>query len=147
MINLFRRFSRNNIFYPAKLEESDISLANPCRGWFDIRIYNIETEPSFDDISDLNFYDRLILLMIDIGAFRDKKLGDLEISRLERILTFYHERGKDIILRISYDATGKGMEREPSTFDKVLLHAEQVAEFVSKNFVECISPHLPTRSP
>ena len=130
MINFLKMFGRANVFCPAKLEESVIPLANPYRGWFDIRIYNIETEPSFDDVSDLNPCDRLILLMIDIGAFRDKKLGDLEMSRLERILTFYHEHGKDIILRISYDATGKGMEREPSTFNKVMLHAEQIAEFV-----------------
>ena len=39
----------------------------------------------------------------------------------QMILDFYHEHGKNIILRISYDATGKGMEREPSTFNKVLL--------------------------
>ena len=132
MIKLFKKFGGKSLFNPAKLEESVISLANPCRGWFDIRIFNIETEPSFDDMSDALPSDKLILLMIDIGAFRDKRLGDMEISRLEKILTFYHGHGKDIILRISYDATGKGMEREPSTFDKVLIHAEQISEFVGK---------------
>ena len=132
MIKLFKKFGGKSLFNPAKLEESVISLAKPCRGWFDIRIFNIETEPSFDDMSDALPSDKLILLMIDIGAFRDKRLGDMEISRLEKILTFYHGHGKDIILRISYDATGKGMEREPSTFDKVLIHAEQISEFVGK---------------
>lgn len=131
MIKLLKKLCKKDSFYPVRLEETTRPIANPYRGWFDIQVFNIEVEPLLENRRNSESFDRLVLVMIDIGAVREKKLEDQEFSRIEKILSFYHELGKDVILRISYDALGKGMEREPYSFDRVLLHAEQIAEFVS----------------
>ena len=133
MIKLLKSLSRIKGFVPVKPEESLSPLANHFRGWFEIHIYDIAEELILDRKKAQGSGDKLVLIQIDIGGCRNRNLGKTEISKIEEILGFFHNLGKDIILRVSYDAHGKGMEREPSAYNQVLIHAEQVAKIVYEN--------------
>lgn len=132
MIKLLNILNRQKWFVPEILKETTKQLKNPYRGWFELHIHHIEEESITDKSKIINSEDTLVLLLMDIGICRDRNLEDSEICKIEEIIDFYYNIGKKIILRVTYDALGKGMQREPASFNQVIAHAEQIAGFLKQ---------------
>lgn len=112
-------------------EESRKECTNPGRGWYHIYTFTLDKR-DVEGLLYLPFWDEetLALVRLDIGAFRCKILSKEALEYAEEILKCFHDRGKDIILRVLYDTQGKGMEREPALFSMVLTHMKQLGTVV-----------------
>ncbi len=133
MIRWLKRNNRYKGFRAEVLNESTSVLNNPCRGWFTLYSFAVEEDFDLRQRFVLSDEESLVLILADIGAYRDNENLEEALLRIEKIINYFYENGKDIILRIAYDHEGKGMEKEPSSFKMVLKHAEQIADFISKN--------------
>ena len=126
-------------FNKADLIEITEELKNPVRGWY--QLYSFRVEESFDAKAWLMYLsadetgrnDTLVLLCMDLGAYRDKDLDREALSHIDTILSCFADSGRDIILRFSYDFEGKGMEKEPDRFSQVEKHFEQLAPVLEKH--------------
>lgn len=120
-------------FKKTDLSETTEPLSNPARGWYQIYTFPADAEPDFNELEwCLDRADRLALLLVDIGAFRDRDLDEECLGRIGRILDFFAKEQYDIILRVVYDRVGKGMEREPSFFSQVLSHLGQIGPLLKQ---------------
>ena len=127
-------------FQRADLTEGTQELKNPSRGWYQIYAFEAEKEPDFSSISWCGTdEDTLALVIIDIGAYREKALDEKALKNIREVLCFFAEKGYDLILRMVYDHQGNALEREPFFFEQVKEHLEQllpiVKEFVNHIFV------------
>lgn len=68
--------------------------------------------------------DRLVMVLINIGSCRSGDLTEDMLDYLRRILAAFP--GQEMIVRITYDTEGKGLEREPDSLEQVLRHMRQV---------------------
>ena len=133
MIKLLKSKIKYRSFHKAVLAESTEIPANPLRGWFDLYAFELDgdTEQFKNEAKERMDNDvNLILLLADISAYKGGDIADGALYKLEQVISFFRENNKDIILRVTYDHAGKGMEREPFSFDIVKKHAEVIAGFV-----------------
>lgn len=124
--------NRNKKHLAVKLpEESRKECVNPGRGWYHIYTFALDKRDD-DALLYLPFWEEetLVLIRLDIGAFRGNVLSKEALEYAKEILKCFHDRGKDIILRVLYDTQGKGMEREPALFSMVLTHMKQLGAVV-----------------
>ena len=113
---------KNQIFQ--SFQESTRALSNPGCGWYHIYSFDL-AEESFLYIACEE--EEVVLLRIDIHAFRScEQIPNEALDRADRILTFFAQHGKGIILRIVYDTDGHGMEHEPSSVAIVKSHMNQL---------------------
>ncbi len=116
-------------FQQADLTETTESFTNPARGWYQIYNFSAESLPDVNELEwSLDQKDRLALLVIDIGHYRDMDLDSTCMEKIKGLLLVFQDAGYDIILRMVYDHEGKGLEREPFTFSQVERHLEQIGE-------------------
>lgn len=126
------RMSREK-FIKADLEEIPDVLVNPDRGWFQIFPFTLGEEPDLETVKQcLLPGERLVLVIPDIGRYAESELPGEALEQLRRILSFFAELKKDILLRVVYDRDGKAMEHEPSLFQRVSTHMEQIAGVVAE---------------
>lgn len=107
---------------------------NPGRGWY--RVYTFQPECRDEDQLEwlpLDPMESLAMVRLDIGAFRECKIDGQTLKFMQRIFRRFHDAEKEVILRVTYDTEGNGMEREPSAMDMVLTHMRQVGELVQEN--------------
>jgi len=127
-------WSKGNVtweFKQAELTKTAEPLCNPARGWYTIYTFMAEKEPDFNEILWCSeSKDTLALVIINIGAYREKRLDEAAMERIRSILMFFKERSFDIILRVTYDHEGKAVEREPFFFKQVKEHLEQLVPVV-----------------
>ena len=102
---------KKELFQKAILQESRKAIQNPGCGWYHLYTFNAAQtgEPLYIACEE----EELVLLRIDIGAFRDKPISEPSLEWIRRILAFFREKRKGMILRFSYDLEGKGLEKEP----------------------------------
>lgn len=132
-INDLQTRKNNSCFQPSDLTESTAELPNPARGWYQIHTFLAEQEPDFEELRwCLHPKDTLAFLLVDIGHFRDRDLDQEVLDRICRILAFFSERSYDCIVRVVYDHEGKALLREPSSFQQVKFHLEQVGGLMEK---------------
>lgn len=113
------------------LTERPEDVSNPCRGWYQIYRFLAEQEPDLGELEwCLDKRETLALVFIDIGGYRDRKLDQDALGRMERILDFFRGNGYDMILRVAYDHDGKAVEREPYFWDQVKEHMHQVGRLL-----------------
>ncbi len=129
----FMKKKRQIRFEAAKLTESTTYLHNPSCGWYRIYPFALEEKQDFEELYwCLCAEERIALALVDIGAFRDDVLPENALDNLRQILEFFHKHGKEIILRITYDREGRGMEREPDFLKTVLGHMQQLGAVISE---------------
>lgn len=122
----------------AAMEENTAELGNPAIGWY--RIFPFALDQTWEReavASSLDDGEQLAFLMIDIGAYRCRELDDAALENLRGILEFFRSREKELILRLTYDTIGKGMEHEPTRFDQVQRHILQLTG-VLREFTQTI---------
>lgn len=102
-------------------------MRSPARGWYQIYPFRAEKEPDFEELKwCLRENETCALILLDIGAYRARDLDGTAMEHIRRILAFFDEHRKDIILRVVYDREGKGAEHEPTLFSQVTAHIEQL---------------------
>lgn len=130
MANIFSRLLGNGYVW-ADLKEGEEILCNPGRGFYRIYNFMVEVEPDFSDsIYEQDVTESLALVIINIGSYNNRDLDHTAIERMGRILDFFEQNNKDIILRVTYDHLGKALEREPNFFAQVSRHVEQIGDFI-----------------
>lgn len=118
-------------------KESTDYDGNPSKGWYGLYPFVISEEPDFDNlVCSLADGDVIALVRIDIGR-RQPGVGtgspftDAELDRADRILTWFEKHSREVILRITYDTEGKGMEHEPSLIKNVAGHMRQLGPVIA----------------
>lgn len=112
---------------PATLTEARGDVPNPGRGWYHIYTYTPGNGINCDLPPFLYEGETLALVLIDIGAYRERPLDREGLDVIGSILDAFTAADRDMILRIVYDTEGKGMEKEPSFAAQVRQHIEQLA--------------------
>lgn len=126
-------FAAKKRFHGAFLAEQSEKYVSPGRGWY--HIYTVQ--PDKRDEEQLKWLpmeedETLVLLRLDIGAFRNRSIDAQTLAFVERILKCFAENRKDIILRILYDVDGRGMAHEPASIDMVCEHMRSLGKAVTK---------------
>lgn len=126
-------FAAKKRFHGAFLAEQSEKYVSPGRGWY--HIYTVQ--PDKRDEEQLKWLpmeedETLVLLRLDIGAFRNRSIDAQTLAFVERILKCFAEKRKDIILRILYDTDGRGMAHEPASIDMVCEHMRSLGKAVTK---------------
>lgn len=120
--------------------ESTETIENPCAGYTSTIWYTCKP----NDTPVYNPTGNLVLMFIDIGAFSsgvngstgddgiytegtDYNLDETFFNNLRATLQNCRDNGCTIALRFRYDSNGK-TNPEPSTFDKVLEHIQQIKD-------------------
>lgn len=118
-------------------KESTNYDGNPSKGWYGLYPFVISEEPDFDNLVwSLADGDVIALVRIDIGR-RQPGVGTgspftaEELDRADRILTWFEKHSREVILRITYDTEGKGMEHEPSLIKNVAGHMRQLGPVIA----------------
>ena len=129
---IFRRKTKWN-FQKAELTETTEELKNPARGWYEIFPFQVEEKPDLKELSwCLSGKDTIALVLLDIGAFREKELDNKALGNIRNILRFFAENQYDVVLRVVYDRHGKALEREPFFFELVKKHLKQLTPIVQE---------------
>lgn len=116
-----------NKFIPAELEESMAYIKNPYRGWYTLYSFAIHKPTNLEELRwCLKEEESIALILLDLGAYQEKPLDDFALHEITKILQFFLQQGKGVILRPVYDCEGKGMEKEPEEIGQVLQHMEQI---------------------
>lgn len=120
-------------FQKADLREDKRKLENPSRGWYRIYTFEVEKVPDFQPMlwNDLEG-DTLVMVILNIGAYKEKALDAIALEHIRSILRFFSKRQYEIILRITYDHEGKALEREPFFFSTVTGHMRQILPVVNE---------------
>lgn len=106
---------------------------NPGRGW--CQLYSFDAAERIDGEElywCLEEGERLAMVMVDIGGFSEGPLTEKVLSNIEAICSFFAGHGKEMVLRIVYDRVGKGLEREPSCMELVLVHIRQLGPLLAE---------------
>ncbi len=133
MRQLREPFGTSRRFHRAELVESAEELPNPGRGWYQVHTFSLEEDVSLEELEwCLGREDTLALVLIDIGAYRDRPLDARGLCCVEEILRCFAEAGMEMILRIAYDHEGRAWEREPLAFRQVEEHLEQIGPLLAE---------------
>ncbi len=123
-------FDKNKDTY-IQLKESTRALKNPGCGWYHIYTFDLSKESSKESFYIDCEEEELVLLIIDIHAFRCcEQIPKEALEWFSGILTFFEQHDKGIILRIVYDTKGRGMENEPSSIKIVKSHMKQLGSII-----------------
>lgn len=118
-------------FMPAKLKESTELVTNPSRGWYQIIYFHLPQQPDFQELRwCLRDDETLAMAVVEFSAYREKKLDQVALDTVARILDFFRHHKKDLILRFTYDCEGKGLLHEPALFSVVEEHIRQLTPIV-----------------
>ncbi len=121
------------ILQKADLKEVRRSLENPSRGWYRIYTFCAEKTPDFQPMLWCDIEgDTLVLVIINIGAYKEKVLDEVALENIRTILQFFSKRHYEIILRITYDHEGKALEKEPFFFSTVKEHLLQLIPVINE---------------
>ena len=119
------------------LKESTRALKNPGCGWYHIYTFDLSKKSSNESFYIDCEEEELVLLLIDIHAFRGcEQIPKEALEWFSSILTFFEQHDKGIILRIVYDTKGRGMENEPSSIKIVKSHMKQLGSIICEHTSE-----------
>ena len=119
------------------LKESTRALKNPGCGWYHIYTFDLSKKSSNESLYIDCEEEELVLLLIDIHAFRCcEQIPKEALEWFSSILTFFEQHDKGIILRIVYDTKGRGMENEPSSIKIVKSHMKQLGSIICEHTSE-----------
>ncbi len=121
------------IFKAAKIKETVTNTKNPDRGWYQIYPFRVGRGQKIEAfLNALDASESLSLILLDIGAYKDRPLDDSAKKEIRELLEFFKGQGKDIIVRPTYDRMGRAIEAEPSFYFEVEDHAGALARIFSE---------------
>lgn len=113
--------------------ESSAAVSNPERGWYYIRTCKISDKaPVCDDLSGSFRRDglkdiTLSLIRIDLHEYRSGAISESGLNQIRGIFKLARERHIKLIVRLTYDLSGKGMANEPDSLSVVITHIRQLS--------------------
>lgn len=122
------RKNRKRKFQKSRLCESLEDRKNPGRGWY--HIYTYDLAEKLPELYIACEEETIALLLIDIGQFQKECIPEDALEYLKRILDFFHQHEKKMILRPVYDTTGNGMQREPASIRLIKEHMKQIGTVI-----------------
>ena len=122
------RKNRKRKFQKNRLCESLEDRKNPGRGWY--HIYTYDLAEKLPELYIACEEETIALLLIDIGQFQKECIPEDALEYLKRILDFFHQHEKKMILRPVYDTTGNGMQREPASIRLIKEHMKQIGTVI-----------------
>ena len=123
---------KNWKFRPETLEESRWNPPNPARGWYAVYTFLAEQKIDPEELKwSLREGETVALVLLDIGAFRDRFLDKEALDNIREILLFFKNYKRDVIFRPVYDREGNGLLHEPDAFETVLTHLRQIGELLA----------------
>ena len=132
-MSLFK--SRPAVIYTRKADIVS-KVHNPGRGFYSIFPFDIAVTVDTGALtSSLRSDQSLVLLEIDLSAYRSCDIDENALNNLHDILGFFKGKGKDMILRFTYDMIGRAKESEPDTLSRVINHMDSVGRVV-KSYVK-----------
>ena len=133
-----RLFGKRWKFRKSDLVESSAALKNPARGWYQVHTFLAEESYPPEELAwRCDGEDSLALVLIDLGAYKDRDLDETALANVEMILHFFADRDFDLILRFTYDHEGSALEREPFFFSHVTAHVNQLGPLLTE-----YAPHI-----
>ncbi len=124
---LFGKRKKNRV--SRTLKESELSVENPGMGWYRPFLFDLSKEVDWFLLSTVIVKEeRLCLLEILLSGYKEEAIPKDGLLRLEELLRYFREQGKDLLLRFAYDFDGKAYEKEPLSLQQVFTHMQQVAE-------------------
>lgn len=135
--NLSSFWGNKIVFESAVGEESAASLSNPYRGFYQMYGYQLSDDwnGTFSN-QELSFPSdptiRLILLQINLAAYRDTMISDIGLSQLQALLEAWSNKGYALILRFLYDWDGHADTKEPDNITIVYHHMNQVSPIINQ---------------
>ena len=118
-------------FECAELAELCDELRGPARGWYQIYLFQIEQEPDLEELKwCLREAETCALVLLDIGSYRDADLDEAALANMHKLLGFFRQQKKDMILRVAYDTRGNCLEQEPTLFSRVISHIRQLGPVI-----------------
>lgn len=122
-----------HFFHRAELKEGTTELKNPSRGFYPLVQYRLGEGWDPEQLDwDLKADEKLVLLVLEISAYRERSLDDNAAEEIEQVLDYFAQRGMELILRATYDCGGHALEREPAHFEMVKEHLAWIARLVSQ---------------
>lgn len=118
--------------FQKKLSEEGTEIrTNPARGWYSIYTFSVLEEIDPGELRwSLQADECMALVLISLQAYRERPLDFFALKNLQRILCFFAEHQKQVVLRPLYDLAGQGREAEPENFQLVLQHASQISHLL-----------------
>lgn len=114
-------------FQNVQLTESTDTLVNPACGWCRIFTFFPDQPIDFEELYwCLQKRETLVQAVIVIGAFRRQEISEEALQQLEKLLRFFRDHEKEMILRFTYDNVGQGLLAEPEEMQRVLMHMRQI---------------------
>lgn len=135
---MWRKDKKKVCFQKAVFRESSAALDNPGCGWYHIYPFVIQNPAEFSPeetracIADLSKEEDLVLVRIDIGAFRSCEIPGEALEIIFHIFDLFCTSRKQMIIRFTYDSEGKGMEKEPQSIGLIKRHMEQLGEVICR---------------
>lgn len=126
-------------YIPGVYSESARELDNPYIGWYQLYSYSLSDQGSCDTsmITELDYGPGLALLQFNLQDFADRPVNDAGLQQLKDILTAWHARGRQLIVRFLYDWDGNAPEQEPESLSLILEHMSQTADIINQHS-DCI---------
>lgn len=118
----------NFTFCRAAFAECSMAVRNPGCGWY--HLYTFDAAKVDDPLYLACGEEELVLLRIGIGTFVSGAVPRGSIEWIRKILAFFRDRKKGMILRFAYDLEGKGLEHEPASIKTVQEHMQQIGSVI-----------------
>lgn len=118
----------NFTFCRADLVECKGAVRNPGCGWY--HLYTFDAAKMDEPLYVACEEEELVLLRIGIGAFASGVIPQESMAWIQKILAFFRDKKKGMILRFAYDLEGKGLEHEPGSIKTVQEHMRQIGEVI-----------------
>ncbi len=137
-VKFLNRKQKKTAFQKADLRESSRPLNNPGCGWYHLYPFTIplsgkisleETKACLGAVGER---EQLVLAVINIYAFRSREITNEALEAAEHIFQLFHENGKQMIVRFTYDSEGQGMEHEPGGLSVIKRHMEQLGDVIQR---------------
>ena len=127
MLSLFAK-SKPVALYKKEIEDKDVKKhANPGRGFYSIFPFDLTNDIDKDALStSIRSDQELVLVEIDLSAYRDSDLDEYAKNRLHDIMSFFRSKKKDMIIRFCYDLIGHAVDSEPESITRVISHMDEV---------------------
>ena len=117
-----QQITDNFTFCRADFAECSMAVRNPGCGWY--HLYTFDAAKVDDPLYLACGEEELVLLRIGIGTFVSGAVPRGSIEWIRKILAFFRDRKKGMILRFAYDLEGKGLEHEPASIKTVQEHMQ-----------------------
>lgn len=128
-----------NVSYNANnSKESSTMVTNPYCGFYQMGGYMLSEKdtPKKAETWSKNFCKStslpLVLIEINLKNYANKDISATAISELNAILNECQKNKKQVILRFLYDWDGKSLQTEPSHFNQIKTHIDQVSSTVNQ---------------